>query len=71
MREGGGDVFPEVIAERAGVTRGTMYRNCADRFQLYLAVLVAEIEAPRCFRRSIERRIRHAVQADWSTDGLH
>lgn len=47
MRESGGDVPLEVIAERAGVTRGTMYRNFGDRFQLYLAVLDHEIERIR------------------------
>ncbi|MDN7903353.1 TetR/AcrR family transcriptional regulator [Burkholderia diffusa] len=47
MRESGGDVPLEAIAERAGVTRGTMYRNFADRFQLYLAVLDREIDLIR------------------------
>nr|WP_275899335.1 TetR/AcrR family transcriptional regulator [Pectobacterium brasiliense] len=47
MRESGGDVPLELISERAGVTRGTMYRNFADRYQLYEAVLDHEIEGIR------------------------
>lgn len=47
MRESGGDVPLELISERAGVTRGTMYRNFADRYQLYEAVLDNEIEGIR------------------------
>ncbi len=39
MRTMGGDVPMEMIAERAGVTRGTLYRNFADRQAIYEAVL--------------------------------
>lgn len=45
MRDLGGDIPLEAIAERAGVTRGTVYRNFEDRFQLYTAVLDHELEA--------------------------
>lgn len=47
MRDSGGDVPLELISERAGVTRGTMYRNFTDRYQLYEAVLDHEIEGIR------------------------
>ena len=39
MRNEGGDVAMEVIAERAGVTRGTLYRNFPHRQAMYQAVL--------------------------------
>lgn len=39
MREGGGDVPMELIAERAGLTRGTLYRNFPHRQAMYEAVL--------------------------------
>ena len=52
MCDHGGDVPFEAIAEQAGVTRGTIYRNFSDRHSLYetvleheLAIMVAEIEA--------------------------
>lgn len=44
MREAGGDVPFETIAELAGVTRGTLYRNFADRQALYEVVLEYELE---------------------------
>lgn len=43
MREGGHDAALEVVAERAGLTRGTLYRNFADRAELFQAVLDHEI----------------------------
>ena len=39
MRAEGGDVPMEVIAERAGLTRGTLYRNFPHRQAMYEAVL--------------------------------
>jgi len=45
MREQGHDVPLELIAERAGITRGTLYRNFADRADLFKAVLDDEISA--------------------------
>ena len=39
MRTTGGDVSMETIAERAGVTRGTLYRNFSHRQAIYEAVL--------------------------------
>ena len=39
MRAEGGDVPMEVITERAGLTRGTLYRNFPHRQALYEAVL--------------------------------
>ncbi|MBE7200256.1 MAG: TetR/AcrR family transcriptional regulator [Parafilimonas terrae] len=39
MRESGGDVPMEMIAERASLTRGTLYRNFPHRQALYEAVL--------------------------------
>ena len=39
MRAEGGDVPMEVIAQRAGVTRGTVYRNFPHRQAMYEAVL--------------------------------
>lgn len=45
MRERGHDVPLELIAERAGITRGTLYRNFADRAELFKAVLDDEISA--------------------------
>ena len=44
MRAGGGDVPMELIAERAGVTRGTLYRNFAHRQAMYEAVLARDLE---------------------------
>ena len=43
MRSEGGDVPMEVIAERAGVTRGTLYRNFAHRQAMYEAVLERDL----------------------------
>ncbi len=40
----GGDVPMETIAERAGVTRGTLYRNFADRQAIYEAVLENDLK---------------------------
>ena len=45
MREFGGDVRFELIAERAEVTRGTLYRNFSDRQELYEVVLEHELAA--------------------------
>ena len=39
MRGEGGDVPMELIAERAGLTRGTLYRNFPHRQAMYEAVL--------------------------------
>ena len=44
MRAEGGDVPMEAIAERAGVTRGTIYRNFPDRQAMYQAVLDSDLE---------------------------
>lgn len=44
MRAEGGDVPMEAIAERAGVTRGTLYRNFAHRQAMYEAVLERDLE---------------------------
>ena len=44
MRTIGGDVPMETIAERAGVTRGTLYRNFADRQAIYEAVLENDLK---------------------------
>ena len=44
MRLEGGDVPMEMIAERAGVTRGTLYRNFADRQAMYEAVLERDLK---------------------------
>lgn len=42
MLAGGAEPPMENIALRAGVTRGTLYRNFADREAIYVAVLEAE-----------------------------
>lgn len=44
MQDLGGDVPVEVICENAGITRGTFYRNFADRSSLYEAVLEFELD---------------------------
>ena len=44
MRAEGGDVPMELISERAGVTRGTLYRNFAHRQEMYEAVLEHDLE---------------------------
>jgi AcrR family transcriptional regulator len=44
MREGSGDVPMELIAERANVTRGTLYRNFPHRQAMYEAVLERDLE---------------------------
>lgn len=44
MREYDGDIALETIAERAGISRGTVYRNFDDRLQLYGAVLAQDLE---------------------------
>lgn len=43
MWERGHDVPLEAITEQAGITRGTLYRNFADRSELYRAVLDYEL----------------------------
>lgn len=45
MSEHGVDVPLEVISEKAGTTRGTLYRNFADRTELYRAVLESELRS--------------------------
>ena len=45
MRAEGGDMPMEVIAERAGVTRGTLYRNFAHRQAMYEAVLERDLHS--------------------------
>lgn len=47
VRLHGDDAPLELITEKAGVTRGTLYRNFADRAELYRAVLDHEIAAIR------------------------
>lgn len=44
MRTEGGDVPMEVIAERASLTRGTLYRNFPHRQAMYEAVLENDLE---------------------------
>ena len=44
MRTEGGDVPMELIAEQAGLTRGTLYRNFEHRQAMYEAVLERELE---------------------------
>ncbi|WP_375410948.1 TetR/AcrR family transcriptional regulator [uncultured Methylobacterium sp.] len=44
MRAEGGDVPMELIAERAGVTRPTLYRNFPDRQAIYEAVLERDLD---------------------------
>lgn len=44
MRAEGGDVPMELIAERAGVTRPTLYRNFPDRQAMYEAVLERDLD---------------------------
>lgn len=57
MREHGGDVALEVIAARAGTTRGTVYRNFSDRSSLYASVLDMELVR-------IQRELDHIYQCD-------
>ena len=45
MRNEGGDVPMELIAERAGLTRGTPYRNFPPRQAVYEAVIEHDLEA--------------------------
>ena len=45
MRGQGDDVPMEVIAERAGVSRPTLYRNFSDRQAMYEAVLERDLQA--------------------------
>ena len=45
MRNEGGDVPMELIAERAGLTRGTLYRNFPHRQAVYEAVLEHDLGA--------------------------
>jgi AcrR family transcriptional regulator len=44
MRDEGGDVPMELIAERANLTRATLYRNFPHRQAMYEAVLVHDLE---------------------------
>ncbi len=44
MRAEGGDVPMEAIAERAALTRGTLYRNFPHRQAMYEAVLERDLE---------------------------
>ena len=44
MRSEGGDMPMELIAERANLTRGTLYRNFAHRQAMYEAVLEHDLE---------------------------
>lgn len=44
MQDEGGDVPVERICRKAGVTRGTFYRNFPDRASLYEAVLTQELQ---------------------------
>ncbi|MBC7800856.1 MAG: TetR/AcrR family transcriptional regulator [Gemmatimonadaceae bacterium] len=44
MRNEGGDVPMELIAERANLTRGTLYRNFAHRQAMYEAVLEHDLK---------------------------
>lgn len=44
MRSEGSDVPMELIAERAGLTRGTLYRNFPHRQAMYEAVLEHDLE---------------------------
>ncbi len=47
MQERGADVPMEMIARRAGLTRGTLYRNFDDRNAMYSAVLEHNLEELR------------------------
>lgn len=47
MRAEGGDVPMEIIADRAGVTRATLYRNFPHRQAMYEAVLARDLETMR------------------------
>ncbi|HLP65916.1 MAG TPA: TetR/AcrR family transcriptional regulator [Rhizobium sp.] len=47
VRVHGDDAPLELITEKAGITRGTLYRNFTDRAELYQAVLDHEIEIIR------------------------
>ena len=59
MRSHGGDVPMELIAERAGLTRGTLYRNFPHRQAMYEAVL----------KNDLETMLRH-IEAEGSRDPL-
>ena len=50
MRSEGGDVPMETIADRAGLTRGTLYRNFPHRQAMYEAVFEQDLE-------TIQRRL--------------
>lgn len=43
LQEQGHDAPLEAVVERAGLTRGTLYRNFADRIELHRAVLDHEV----------------------------
>ena len=44
MKAEGADVPMEIIADRAGVTRGTLYRNFPNRQAMYEAVFEQDLE---------------------------
>lgn len=46
MRAEGGDFPMEAVAERAGVTRTTLYRNFAHRQAMYEAMLECDLVEP-------------------------
>ena len=48
MRNEGGDAPMETIADRAGLTRGTLYRNFPHRQAMYEAVLEQELAEVAC-----------------------
>lgn len=59
MRSEGGDVAMELIADRAGVTRPTLYRNFADRQAMYEAVLDRDLH-----------NLAHAIAEDGGQDPI-
>jgi len=67
MAEHGLNAPLELVAERAGVGRGTLYRNFANRVELALAVLAQDLE------NLAERTARQGEAADvffWFLDEL-
>lgn len=70
FREGGFTVPLEQIAERAGVGRGTLYRNFADRMALAIAIFEREIDAAEAvidpaapLADTLLRLVRHGARA--------